>query len=586
MIAKLSTWVLVALAMALPFAAAAEGTTVIGYCDGEVAKTSTIGDNHGSDHIEAASLFPSSMFESFEDLEIVGLNVGLSSRLNIADVTVWVRETLDGENLFEASLTKEEGIVKGWNRLAGNPLSLEEYRDLYVGYTLGLSGASFPVSAVGTSQTGGLYVNTDGEWKDMSEEGLGVLSVELVVSASNLVQYDLALRQVALPDNIRIGSTVPLCVKVFNAGASEVNGFGLECEVEGYEPVVFDIEEVILPNTYLDLTLDFICPVDVKSSEVPMCVRIKNIKDGQDANSSNDAMDVTFSMTRFDFKKILLMEEFSTEKCSFCPRGAAVLHDLINEPGNEGRILAVVHHAGFGTDWLTVPASNNYLWFYDGGKGSTYAPAFMYDRYPFDGITPVSNATEDYSSVKQKAAERLALTPMTALEINAEYDVESSDLNIHIEGERVEGYDGDRLTVYVVENEIAAKMQAGTSSPFTHQHALRAVNDIWGEQIDWDAENMFSHDVKLRINPTWDKKNLQLIAFISKYDASDFKSCHIDNAGEGKIDWHGAEINAVDQVFVDGEAEYFTLDGLKVTSPDKGLYIVRRGNQVTKEFIR
>lgn len=47
---------------------------------------------------------------------------------------------------------------------------------------------------------------------------------------------------------------------------------------------------------------------------------------------------------------------------------------------------------------------------------------------------------------------------------------------------------------------------------------------------------------------------------------------------------------AVDDVAVDVEntdapAEYFDLQGRRVLNPGKGLYIVRRGNQVTKQIL-
>lgn len=37
---------------------------------------------------------------------------------------------------------------------------------------------------------------------------------------------------------------------------------------------------------------------------------------------------------------------------------------------------------------------------------------------------------------------------------------------------------------------------------------------------------------------------------------------------------------------VDAEAAYFTLDGLRVANPSQGIYIVVRGNKVTKELIK
>ena len=47
-----------------------------------------------------------------------------------------------------------------------------------------------------------------------------------------------------------------------------------------------------------------------------------------------------------------------------------------------------------------------------------------------------------------------------------------------------------------------------------------------------------------------------------------------------------AGVDNVSADFDDVPAEYFTISGVKVTNPAPGLYIVRRGAKVTKEYIR
>lgn len=49
-----------------------------------------------------------------------------------------------------------------------------------------------------------------------------------------------------------------------------------------------------------------------------------------------------------------------------------------------------------------------------------------------------------------------------------------------------------------------------------------------------------------------------------------------------------ADTSAVDAIEVDdnAKAEYFNLQGVKVAQPTSGLYIVRRGNTVTKEIVK
>lgn len=575
----------VMLLMALPFNLKAQGKVMIGDCNGDVAITSTIGVNNAADGIEAASMLPSSLFEKYEDAELLGVNVGLASRLNVAEITVWVRESLDGANIFEASMTKEDGIKSGWNNVYGQRTPLPAGKNLYVGYTLKLSGASYPVSAVGEGREEGFLMNVGGEWKDMTAEGYGNLSIEIIATASNLVACDLALKQVSMPESVKIGSTVPMILKIQNIGVEAVDIFSVECSIEGYEPILYDVEQTIEPNEYADVNLDFVSPMNEKSSDVELKVSIVSIKNNEDADMSNNTLTTHFSSNRFEFVKRLLMEEFTNEQCTYCPRAAVSLHDLMSEPEFEDKILAICHHVGFSVDWLTLPVSSNYLWFYNGGTGSTYAPAFMYDRYSFDNSSPVNNGTDDYSSIKQKAAERLAEQPMTALEAKAEYDPETSRLNVHVEGERLPGYEGNRLTICIVENNITAHHQMGVTGEFIHQHVARDINEIWGAEIEWDSDS-FSHDTSFYYNPSWVRDNVQVLAFISNYDSTNYKNCCIDNAVAAELNLGEAGINDVDAEDTSASAEYFTLSGLRVERPSEGLYIVKRGEKVTKEYLR
>ena len=50
------------------------------------------------------------------------------------------------------------------------------------------------------------------------------------------------------------------------------------------------------------------------------------------------------------------------------------------------------------------------------------------------------------------------------------------------------------------------------------------------------------------------------------------------------LDLSGVETVETDSI--DAQARYFTIDGLKVDNPSKGIYIVVRGNKVTKEYVR
>ena len=54
------------------------------------------------------------------------------------------------------------------------------------------------------------------------------------------------------------------------------------------------------------------------------------------------------------------------------------------------------------------------------------------------------------------------------------------------------------------------------------------------------------------------------------------------------ISFEATTTNAIDSIVADdaAEAEYYNLQGVRVAAPESGLYIVRRGNKVTKELVK
>jgi len=68
----------------------------------------------------------------------------------------------------------------------------------------------------------------------------------------------------------------------------------------------------------------------------------------------------------------ILLEEFSTAPCGFCPEGDLIAEQLVRDHPS---IIWVTHHAGFGVDSLTVPESKSIA-----GAFTTFAPGACIDR--------------------------------------------------------------------------------------------------------------------------------------------------------------------------------------------------------------
>lgn len=579
----------VAMTLAAPAAAQADGQMRLSYCKGEVAASSQIGAQ-GENTVEAASYIPADMVSYYKNLRIVGINAGLASKLNVVSLTVWVRSELDGENLQEQTIDTGNGqtIVKGWNNLSFNNVeAITTDKGFYVGYTIRQKGSCYAISAVGSDHDGGLYVNTDSSWEDKSGAGLGTLSIETIIEADNLPTFDLAAAGIDLPQRVQKGTTVPVNLLVSNLASRTISEFDLVCNVTGLEETVYHIKQEILPCSEDTVTFDFAPAFEERQKGLEMTVTIDNLKEGDDIDISNNSVAATFDFVKHDFTRTTLVEEFTTENCSNCPMAIPIITGVLEDEEFDGKVLALSHHSGYMTDWLTTDADVEFLRLY--GSGS-YAPAVMYDRYT-DKDTPVCGVGSS-EEIKEILRQRLDEPANAMLSVSAKGDEENNKVSVKVSGAIDWSFDlsDPRITVCVVENNIEAENQAGASSDFIHQHVLRAYNEVWGAPLEWDENDEFEYECELEIDDSWKCEDMEIIAFVNNYDAVDISNCAVENATRCDIEWVKGvgETMAGDRQIV--STEYYDIAGMKVYSPSAGgIYIKVEhfddGSTVTSKLI-
>lgn len=557
----------------------------LGYCDGEVATKGQIGIS-GAATIEAAIFLPESTLKLHSDNQIESIKAGLATKLNITDLTVWVRSELTGENLAEGTA---ESIQKGWNDVKlSTPYNIEGNKGLYIGYTFTQKGSAYGISTVGEYEENGIYIKLSEETDWESPKDNGILSIEAMVIGDNLPKYDLELISALFKKNYPLDTQLPVTIEVKNVASYTITGFDVECTVDGFEPI----------TTHIDCELDYdakeIFTFEIKpeikeiKNDVNMNIAIVNLKEGNDQATENNDLDILFNVINKEFKRNILIEEFTTEQCPNCPFGTNTLKGALEilEEEFPGQLNAVCHHSGYYTDWLTVRASEDLLWLFNQG-GSTYAPAFMSDRM---GVFSNPGTAEKMATVYRK---RLETPSYVGLEIEGEYDDENRLLTVTVTGERSMEFceNPAHITVYAVENDITARNQAGATGEYIHQHVLRATNKSWGEEIEWKEDNTFEYTCELTLKAAWLTNNMEIIAFVSDYNSSDATSCVVENSA--KIPFTDFYTNSVDSIIdnvtistegndivVNGEydnVEVYNINGMKVGNSDltPGIYIVK-----------
>lgn len=547
----------------------------LGSCDHKIAG----GQGQGSDkagEISAAMFVPASRLKTLAGNCISRVDVGLISRINVRDITVWVRHDLLGENL--ASAFVERGSV-GWNEVKlDSPYLIEENcPGLYIGFTYVNTGSSHPLSFIGdpSDYTFWFRSEADGKWQDMTQKG--ALSMEVIVTGDKLPLYDLALLSSEISPDLSAGENVySVSGKVSNLALRAVTGFNVSVKKDGTVVGESDVKTEVLPGTNTSFF------ATVKASEAlsgDVEIEIASLFDGADVDMSNNSVD-----SRVAFRRNVLFEEFTTESCSNCPEAANMIHELFEtDPIYTERVASVCHHSGFGRDWLTRSCDDDLVWFYD-MNGTGFAPAAMFDRQPLfrrglnmDREEPIV-ALRSEKDVEECIAIAMAVPAhaMLGLKVGEEYgetDARQIDVEVSILTDSEFALNSPCLTFYAVENNIVAHQQQGASGNYIHQHVIRYDNGGWGEPIDIKADGSLSKTFTVNLEPEWKRDDMYFVAFVAERNPDDVKGNMVENTAFASL-VAKAPVSVASFSSDVVEIARYDLLGNRVSAENKGLTIV------------
>ena len=554
------------------------------HCDGRLSTTGSKGCS-GEQWNSAATWFSADEVAPFVGNRVSAVRIGVSSKLNVDQMVAWVRTSLDGENLAEASSSE---IAKGWMTFTfDKPVDIDKAKELYIGFSYHQKGTSKCLATLGDRQLDKsfFFKQGDGEWTDCSL--LGIPCIEGFVTGDNLPLYDLGVSELTVAKNYLVGTPLALTFRVSNKAAAHVNGFTSSVRVAGATPV----------DVHTDCSLDYgeetTCCIEVtpQLDEAAMnalvTLEITAIDGGNDSSPADNMASTTVNILLRDYERHMLIEEFTGEACVNCPPAANMLHQLLDDPAYSQRVSAVCHHIGFGTDNFSTDNARQYLWFYN--SSSSYAPAFMWDRsLILEEKVPVTTCPSTLKDMKEIVDARLATTSLCDIRATADYAEDTRQLKVTVYGERsVDFCDTPaHVTVFVTEDNVEAFYQAGaTTKPYYHQHVLRGYNATFGSVIDWNEDNTFSYDCQIEIGDDWNTDNLNIVAFVSAYDPDDPANCAIENSCEIGFPKGNSGITAP-ATATSALSAVYTITGQRTTSSAPHLQIRKYSNgRVVKTIV-
>ncbi len=561
--------ILAILFVALTSISVSAQTFTLSECDHKIAGGSGFGSDSPGE-ISAAMFIPGTRLKSLAGNEITRIDVGLISRINVREVTVWVRKNLDGDNLASGSI--ERGKL-GWNEVTlEKSYTIEtDCPGLYIGFNYQNTGSSHPVSILGEAGdfTTWLKTSENGKWEDMTSRG--VLSIEAIITGSNLPKYNLSLNRAEIsPDPSEGENCYVVSGTVSNVGMKKISGFEVtvsEGSVEsGKGKVNLDIE----PGK----TLSFSAKVKAdKTINGEVTVSISSLNEGKDADTTDNAAVATVV-----FSRNVLLEEFTTEQCPNCPEGARMVHSVLEDPFYASHTVPVCHHSTVGTDFLTRECDTDLLWMF-GPEGQVYAPSAMFNRIPTfkKGLTMAKEepivALRSEEDIKDCIEKALAIPAHAMVGLSIVDKSEGSiviDVNVITDSEF--NATDPRLVFYTLEDNVKAQYQQGAGADYYHQHVIRTDNGSWGEELTFENGNA-SRQFTITLDPSWKRSDISFVAFIANRDSEVIANNVVENVASVRL-----EVPAPSSVNEVAEASsaidrYFDISGQKVTPDTKGLVI-------------
>ena len=339
----------------------------------------------------------------------------------------------------------------------------------------------------------------------------------------------------------------PVNLVVKNKGAKTINSLELTYTVEDQETRTSTVGGLdIKSNAVAVVTLKDV--VFEHNGVANLDVAVTKVNGEDDENSADNAAMVENVVSKKDYtNRKVLLEHFSTSNCNNCP----VAHrNIDNALLYRNDVIHVVHHAGMGTDFLTIPAHEDYLYFF-GEK--VYTPAVMLDRTnmsPYgvgDGAGSSSTPGPAFFPVSATLGklidQSLSVPAVVTVDINRQYDAATRKLQVVVTGDvpagtpdRLKATDL-RMNIFLVEDSIYGKqLGVADTENYCHNNNVRKVlTGSWGADVTFDGGKYTSDEYAFELPADWKPEHVRIVAFLSNYSKGDKNACQVFNANSEEL---------------------------------------------------
>lgn len=562
----------------------------------------------------------------FNGGKIVAIRYALCGDITSPSVFVNTISNKDGNAQIGDEVISQAGGTpeRGWNTVKlDNPYTINVDGTDVAAFIIGLQftqvADAYPISTVTFNTNPTIYVygsGTEGEkWYSLNNYNYGSLSVQCIVEKDGGFHVvDAMLSDLRAPRYIQSGGKTTLGFTC-TSFSDDITSAQFGVKLNGTEVAELNYDDTITTDG-ADLTVTIDTPDTLtigKVGNLSLYVKKLNGEAPTDVNSmQDDEVSTSFVpyTTSFSRQK-QLVEFFTSQAGKYCTYGDNVLAELSKLRDD---LVKVGVHASLtsGTDSWALDESAALISF-----SASSVPSASFNRYYCNSIYNSANRiaiATDYDSYTASVAKLLSnnvidgsnydYPAFATVDLATTYDSDTRKLNIKVYGQNVSDFkkvmgDDAVLTVYLTQDSQKGNQIVGTSEVYNYENndVLRMfVSGELGDAISWDGtsyEKNYEVTIPENISIT-KKKVMHVVAFISrpiKYSDSTFTTSITDawvtNANTCQIG--ESTTSAIKQGLVDVEDVHevarYSLDGMLLSAPVKGVNIVKYSNGKTAKVV-
>ncbi len=585
----------------------------------DVTKGGYVGLSH-SGTWRVGAVFDGDVLKNVVGAEFTKLRFALALQIDVPCAFIYAvdKDYVVAETpLAEIDLTGRETVL-GWNDVELEaPIPIEEGVYYLVGFEyVEKIGVEYPLV---TDKELDVDVNPDygfvgfgtisGVQGWYSFSGGGNLCVQAVAKGGGSVDYDVVLKGLDASMYAQKDGQVDFTLSAKSEGRYIPDSYALKMFIDGEEKGT--LESPVRLSTSFQTVSGAADLGSLECGNHSLTVYLSEINGETPTEcTENDTLQCEFTI--FDgsvARQMNVIENFTSVNCTWCPRGHAVLEAMQDLYPGKWAWVALHYNMDGNDPYYQKNGKMDYIFEY---AGCSSYPSAAFNR---SLITDTELGVKDKMTISISYADSEAAATiindaidriyedrpaMVTVDISTDYDEETGELYIKVTGDggatARQMLEDNILTVYVTEDSLVYRqLNEGTYvEDYVHNNVFRGyASAAWGDDINWTSDSSYENDIVVTIDEDWNLKNLNLVAFISgpmlsndhKNPYMDRELGFVDNANMVKL--RNGPTGIANTVSADRTVETarFTIDGRPVSTPVRGVNIVRMSDGSTRKVI-